>query len=333
MSDQSNSALPMHASRAVVTGGAGFIGSHIVDALIAAGSEVHVVDNLATGKRDRVHSDAAFHLVDVADANALSAFREAVGPVDVWYHMAAQADVRVSVDDPVADAMTNIVGTIRVLETAAHDSAQVVLASTGGAIYGDVIPPTVEHSTIQPESPYGAAKYAAETYVGTWARLHGAPHAIVRYANVYGPRQDPHGEAGVVAIFGGRLLDGEGVTIFGDGSATRDYVYVGDVVQATIAAGRAAAARPRASWRDVPVYNVGSGVETSVLDLWTTLQQVAGLESSYTCADPRPGELQRSALDASRARTELGIPIDTPLSVGLNETVAWMRAERLHSPS
>ena len=314
-----------------MTGGAGFIGSHIVDALVTDGASVHVVDNLATGKRDRVHPGASFHQLDIADARALSAFREEVGPVDVWYHMAAQADVRVSVDDPVADATTNVVGTIRVLETAARDSAQIVLASTGGAIYGEVTPPTAETSTIQPESPYGAAKFAAETYVGTWARLHNAPHAIVRYANVYGPRQDPHGEAGVVAIFGGRLLDGNGVTIFGDGSATRDYVYVGDVVKATLAAGRVAAQRPRTKWRDVPVYNVGTGVETSVLELWSTLQQVAGLESTYTCAEARPGELQRSALDAARARAELGVPIDTSLAHGLTETIAWMRAERLHT--
>ena len=325
MEDQSHAAVNS-GRRVVVTGGAGFIGSHLVDALIAAGDSVHVVDNLATGKRSRIHPDAAFCQIDITDYAALDALRLEHGPFDCWYHLAAQADVRISVDFPTVDAHTNVVGTINVLEAARCDHAQVVFASTGGALYGEVEPPTPETARVQPESPYGAAKYAAETYVATWARLHQAPHAIVRYANVYGPRQDPHGEAGVVAIFGGRLLAGQGVTMYGDGSATRDYVFVTDVVEATIATGRMAAAQPAQSWREVPTFNIGTGVETSVLALWETMQSAAGRAAQHTCADPRQGELQRSALDASRARNALGIDIATTLSEGLAQTLAWMQS-------
>lgn len=314
--------------RIVVTGGAGFIGSHLVDQLIDRGHEVHVVDNLATGRRDRINPAATFHELDVADAHALVQLTEQHGPFTTWFHLAAQADVRVSVDDPLADARVNVLGTVSVLEAARRTDANVVFASTGGAIYGDAAIPTDESAREQPESPYGTAKLAAEKYVETWARLYAAPHAIVRYANVYGPRQDPHGEAGVVAIFGGRILDGADVCIYGDGTQTRDYVFVDDVVATTISAGEHALQRARSQWRDVPVFNVGTGTETSVLQLWDSMQQAAGSSCSHRFEPARPGELARSALDASRARTTLSMGIDTPLLTGLEHTLAWMRAAR-----
>jgi UDP-glucose 4-epimerase len=197
----------------------------------------------------------------------------------------------------------------------------VVFASTGGAIYGEVEPPTSEAAAAQPESPYGAAKLAAEEYVRMHARLYGLPHVVVRYANVYGPRQDPHGEAGVVAIFGGRALRDEPVTIYGDGTQTRDYVFVSDVVSATIAAGELTPAAGT-----VPMYNVGTGVETTVLELWEVIRAAAGSSTTASHADARAGELKRSALDASLAQAALGIPHWTPLDEGIAQTVDWMRS-------
>jgi len=310
--------------RTVVTGGAGFIGSHLVDALAAAGDEVHVVDNLSTGRRERIATTATLHRFDVADTEALRAMVETHGPMDRWFHMAAQADVRVSVDDPIADAHTNVLGTIAVLEAARANNAPVVFASTGGAIYGEVAPPCSESATEAPVSFYGAAKLAAEKYIETHARLYGLRHAIVRYANVYGPRQDPHGEAGVVAIFGGRAIADDDVTIYGDGRQTRDYVYVGDVVETTISAGVHATSLPDGS--EVPVLNVGTGTETSVLELWEVIRDVAGSSAAYTLAPARAGEVQRSALDATHARSALGVGIDTPLRDGLARTIEWMRS-------
>ena len=320
--------VPSQASNSatvVVTGGAGFIGSHLVDELVARGARVHVVDNLASGRRDRINDAAHLHMLDVADVDSLIELAHQHGPIDTWYHFAAQADVRVSVERPLFDAHTNVLGTIAVLEAATLHHAPVVFASTGGAMYGEAQPPTPETAPAQPESPYGAAKLAAENYIAANARLHELPHVIVRFANVYGPRQDPHGEAGVVAIFGGKVLDAQPARIFGDGTQTRDYVYVGDVVDATLRAGEHAAARPRDQWRDVPVWNVGTGTETSVLELWSTIQRVEGVDLGADFQPARLGELDRSALDATRARTALAAPIDTGLDDGLARTIAWMR--------
>lgn len=311
-------------SRVMVTGGAGFIGSHLVDALLASGDEVHVVDNFATGKRSRVGAGVTLHELDVADGAALATLARQHGPFDRWFHLAAQADVRVSVDDPLLDATTNVLGTIAVLEAARIDGAQVILASTGGAIYGEAEPPTPESARECPESPYGAAKLAAEKYVEMHARLWKLPHAIVRFANVYGPRQDPHGEAGVVAIFAGKALHAEPARIFGDGTQTRDYVYVGDVVDATREAARVA---QNTASGEVPIFNVGTGRETTVLELWQTMQHAVGADLGVTFEPARPGELSRSALDASLARATLGVAIDTPLGRGLSATLDWMRAE------
>ena len=243
--------------RAVVTGGAGFIGSHLVDALLARGDDVLVIDNLASGRRELVDAGARFEEVDIRNGDVLGTVFAEFRP-NVSFHLAAQADVRVSVERPDYDADVNLVGTIRVLEAARSVGAQVVFASTGGAIYGECERPATEDDPRAPASPYGTSKLAAEEYLATWNRLYGSEHVALRYGNVFGPRQDPHGEAGVVAIFFGRLAEGRPVTIFGTGLQTRDYVYVGDVVSATLAA----------AGHGAGVLNVGTGRETSVLDLY-----------------------------------------------------------------
>lgn len=317
------------ADRAVVTGGAGFIGSHLVDALLGRGDAVWVVDDLSNGRQERVDERASFHELDISDHRALLEFVEGHGPFDRWYHFAAQADLRVSVADPVFDGRVNVLGTVAVLDAARQDGAQVTFASTGGAIYGEVLPPTSEAAPERPVAPYGAAKLAAEKYVAQHARLNALPHAIMRFANVYGPRQDPYGEGGVVAIFGGCALEGRRAKVFGDGQQTRDYVYVGDVVDATIRAADVAAAGGDAELRgdgDLPVYNVGRGVETTVLELWDATVRAAatGADPGFDVEPARSGELQRSALDAARARRLLGAPVDTPLEEGLARTLAWL---------
>jgi UDP-glucose 4-epimerase len=314
--------------RVVVTGGAGFIGSHLAEALVARGDEVHVVDNLATGRREQVPDEATFHEVDVSDVDALDALAARIGPVARWYHLAAQADVRVSVQDPAFDARVNVIGTIAVLKAARRDGALVAFASTGGAIYGEVDAPADESHPALPPSPYGAAKLAGEVFLGQDARLGGARHTVVRVANVYGPRQDPHGEAGVVAIFAGRVLDGRPARIFGDGEQTRDYVYVADVVAATIAAADAAASGADADLRDggerIPIYNVGTGRATSVLELWDAMEQAWGTSNGREFEPKREGEILRSVLDARFATERLGVRFDMPLEDGLRATISWL---------
>jgi UDP-glucose 4-epimerase len=297
--------------RAVVTGGAGFIGSHVVDALLARGDEVHVLDDLSTGKRDNIGADARVREGDIRrDTDRV--FDE-VEP-EVCFHLAAQADVRVSVERPDHDADINVTGTLRVLEAARRHGTKIVFSSTGGAIYGECDGPASEEHPRLPLAPYGVSKLAGEEYLAAYNRLYGSGHVSLRYGNVYGPRQDPHGEAGVVAIFMNRLRDGEVPRIFGDGTQTRDYVYVGDVVAATL----------RAAEHDGGVLNVGTGVETSVLDLYERIQRAAGTDREPEFAPPRPGELQRSVLDPSRAQRELGWEPKRSLDEGLAETWAWI---------
>jgi UDP-glucose 4-epimerase len=280
----------------VVTGGAGFVGSHVAEALLARGDEVTVIDDLSTGKRENLPPGATLVEHDVRQPFELEA--------DVVFHLAAQADVRVSVADPGFDAEVNVLGTIRVLEAARLAGAQVVFASTGGAIYGECERPAREDDERRPLSPYGVSKLAAEEYLAAYNRLHGTRHVALRYGNVYGPRQDPHGEAGVVAIFLERLREGKPLTIFGDGAQTRDYVYVGDVARATLlAVGHAG------------VFNVGTGRETSVLEL----ARLAG-DAEIQHAPERPGELQRSFLDPARAEAELGFRAEVALEEGLRRT-------------
>jgi len=297
--------------RAVVTGGAGFIGSHVVDALLARWDEVHVLDDFSGGKRENVPEGVHVHEADIRSDSG-RVFDE-VRP-EVCFHLAAQADVRVSVERPDFDADVNVVGTLHVLEAARDHGTKIVFSSTGGAIYGECEGPAREDHPRAPLAPYGVSKLAGEEYIAAYNRLYGAAHVSLRFGNVYGPRQDPKGEAGVVAIFMKRLREGEAPKIFGDGTQTRDYVYVGDVVAATLAAAEHSGG----------VLNVGTGVETSVLELYERIQRVAGVEREPQFADARPGELQRSVLDASLAKRELDWEPQRTLDEGLAETWRWI---------
>jgi UDP-glucose 4-epimerase len=300
--------------RALVTGGAGFIGSHVVQALLARGDEVYVLDDLSKGKRENVAAAAELHVADIRDPDEVF---DAVRPEAVL-HLAAQADVRVSVERPVFDADVNVLGTVRILEAARRHGAQVVFTSTGGAIYGECDGPAPESSPRLPLAPYGASKLCGEEYLATYNRLYGTEHVSLRLGNVYGPRQEPHGEAGVVAIFMGLLRDGGTPRIFGDGRQTRDYVYVGDVARAVLAA----LGRPGG------VFNVGTGVETSVLDLYEAIQAAAAIEREPAFAPPRLGELRRSVLDFSLASRELGWRPERGLADGLTVTWDWVTSAR-----
>jgi UDP-glucose 4-epimerase len=311
--------------RALVTGGAGFIGSNLVDALLDRGDEVTVVDNLATGRIGNLDGarrrGISFHEVDITDAEGVAKVFAGARP-DIVFHLAAQIDVRKSIEDPSWDAGVNVGGTINVLEAARRSGvARVVNTSTGGAIYGDVEPiPTPETVAPRPMAAYGTSKLCAETYCGWFERLYGLSAVTLRYGNVYGPRQDPLGEAGVIAIFCGKLIAGEQPTIYGDGRQTRDYTYVADVVAANLAA----ASHPEAHG----VYNAGTGRESSVLEVLAALRRAAGLgddELQPEFAPARLGELQRSALDVSRARAELGFSAEAGLDDGLRRTLEWAR--------
>jgi UDP-glucose 4-epimerase len=299
--------------RAIVTGGAGFIGSHVVDALLARGDEVHVLDDLSKGIRENVPVTAELHVADIRDPDAVF---DAVRPEAV-VHLAAQADVRVSVESPALDAEVNVLGTVRVLEAARRWGAPVVFASSGGAAYGECDGPAPESAPLRPLAPYGTSKVCGEEYVATWNRLYRTRHVSLRLGNVYGPRQMPHGEAGVVAIFMGLLRDGGAPTIFGDGRQTRDYVYVGDVARVMLLA------LDRSS-NGGGVFNVGTGVETSVLELYDAVRAATGVERDPAFGPARLGELQRSVLDATLAERELGWHAERRLADGLAETWAWI---------
>jgi UDP-glucose 4-epimerase len=299
--------------RTIVTGGAGFIGSHVVEALVDRGDEVHVVDDLSKGRRENVPGAATLNVYDIREPlDALAVETDAQAIV----HLAAQADVRVSVAEPARDAAVNVLGTVNVLEAARLAGARVVFASTGGAIYGECARPAREDDPCLPLSPYGAAKLAGEGYLGAFARLHGIPHIALRFGNVYGPRQDPHGEAGVVAIFLGRLLDGADCKIFGDGSQSRDYVYVGDVARATISALDS----------DVGgVLNIGTGIATTVLELYDVCRAVSGSDAAPVHEAARPGELGRSVLDGSLAAAAIAFQPQTSLPAGVAATWDWLQ--------
>jgi UDP-glucose 4-epimerase len=307
--------------RALVTGGAGFIGSNLVDALVQRGDDVTVADDVSTGKRanldQAIQNGATLIELDIRDIEAVHAAVEQARPETI-FHLAAQIDVRKSVADPANDSRINVEGTVNVLRAAqAHGVRRFVNTSTGGAIYGEgqIIPAPEDHP-VAPEAPYGLSKFCAEQYCELFTRLHGLSTVSLRYGNVYGPRQDPLGEAGVVAIFCGKLLDGERPTIFGDGTQTRDYVYVGDVVDANLKA---------AETQTSGAVNIGVGKEVSVLDIVDALAPHADGAFEPDHAPERPGEVRHIALDTSRAKQELGWEAGTGLEDGLERTLASLR--------
>jgi UDP-glucose 4-epimerase len=306
--------------RALVTGGAGFIGSNLVDALLDQGAEVDVVDTLVTGRRSNLEGalgrGARLHEVDITDAPALTALVADVAP-EVVFHLAAQIDVRRSIEDPAFDAGVNVVGTINVLEAARQARVgRVVNTSTGGAIYGDAKRiPSPEDEPPLPMAAYGQSKFCAERYLGWYSRLYGQSNVTLRLGNVYGPRQDPKGEAGVIAIFCGLIREGGRPKIYGDGKQTRDYIYVGDVVRAQLAAAEAEVGGE---------INVGTGRETSVLDLVAVMKELVpeAAETFEPQFEPaRLGEIERSCLDVTRAREVLGFEAQTSLREGMRATL------------
>jgi UDP-glucose 4-epimerase len=291
--------------RAVVTGGAGFIGSNLVDSLVARGDEVTVVDNFASGKRQNLNEAATLLEHDIREPFAVEA--------DVIFHLAAQADVQTSMKRPEYDAAVNVVGTVNVLQAAA--GAQVIFASSGGAGYGECSEPATEESPFLPESPYGIAKKCGEEYLAGWNRIHGTPHVALRFANVYGPRQDAGLEGGVVAIFLERMARGEETLIFGDGEQARDFVYVDDIVAALlVVVGRGGGP-----------YNVGTGADTTVSALHRACADVAGADVTPRHEAARLGDIQRSVLDVSRIEHERGWRPNVSLEDGLRRTWAWMQ--------
>ncbi|HJQ21222.1 MAG TPA: NAD-dependent epimerase/dehydratase family protein [Gemmatimonadaceae bacterium] len=317
------------AKRVLVTGGAGFIGSHVADHFLEDGWTVDLLDDLSTGKRDNIPSGATLHELDIRSSDAVRLVRE--GGYDVMVHLAAQMDVRKSVADPVFDAGINILGSLNVLEAVRaagrSHACRVVFSSSGGAIYGDfVTPPNVETVPKDPESPYAIAKLSVEHYLAYYGRVHGVDAVALRYGNVYGPRQDPHGEAGVVAIFCGRILEGRSLTVFGDGKQTRDYVYVSDVARATVTA--ATHSLPRLDRLDSRSFNVGTGRGTSVLEIAHTLQRVSGMDVAIEFAPARAGEQQHSFVDVTKASRALGWQPSVTLDDGLARSFRWFASRR-----
>ncbi|MHB8492345.1 MAG: NAD-dependent epimerase/dehydratase family protein [Solirubrobacteraceae bacterium] len=310
--------------RVVVTGGAGFIGSHVADALLERGCRVLVIDDLSSGSRQNVPAAAEFEQIDIVDEAAVARVFASFQPTAVC-HLAAQASVTVSLRMPDHDLRVNVQGTFNILQAAKELRAPVAFASTGGALYGDDAPlPSPETTWAEPLAPYGASKQAAEAYVATWGRLHGIPNVVLRLGNVYGPRQSPHGEAGVVAIFSDRLSQGQAPVVYGDGRQTRDYIYVSDVASAFVLALEGAKAG---------TFNVGSGLESSVLDLLEVLGRLAPSPVEPTFEPLRPGELKRSALDSMRLRTTFGWEPKVGLEEGLAATYdTYAAAEAVSAP-
>lgn len=299
--------MQIHTS--VVTGGAGFIGSHVVERLIGEGASVVVVDDLSTGNEARLPPEADLEVVDIADYDALERVVSAARP-DAIYHLGAQSSVTVSVKDPWRDCDVNVKGTMNVVQCARTAEVPVVFTSTGGALYGNKAPiPTPETFTPSPVAPYGASKWAGEAYLLTWAAADGIAHSVCRLGNAYGPRQSPYGEAGVVAIFSHRLWAGEQVTLFGHGNATRDYVYVTDIVDAMVRATGVGG-----------VFNIATGREVPVSEIFELVQSAAGTEIEPLLAPLREGELERSGMDPSRALEQLGWRAEVPLEQGIGQT-------------
>lgn len=313
--------------RALVTGGAGFIGSHVTDLFLAQGYDVTILDDFSSGKDANVNPAATVVRESIVTPAAATLIRD--GRFDVIAHLAAQIDVRKSVDDPAWDAAMNIGGSLNLLEAVRKSGypTRFVFSSSGGAQYGDFVEmPTIETAAKDPQSPYGVAKLTVEYYMSYFARVHGLDTVALRYANVYGPRQDPHGEAGVVAIFCRRVLSGAALTAYGDGLQTRDYVFVGDVARANLLA--AEATLPKAGRLDDRGLNVGTGVETTVLELAATLQRVANASVPLQHAAARAGEQRRSCLAFGKTTDVLGWTPRVSLADGLKATLDFFRDER-----
>jgi UDP-glucose 4-epimerase len=305
--------------RILVTGGAGFIGSHVADRFVALGHDVAVLDDLSTGLREFVNPRARFYHVDLVDAAAVEKCVAEFRP-EVVDHHAAQIDVRISVERPHRDAEVNILGALSLLESCRRNKVRkFIYASTGGALYGEArfLPATEEHP-INPESPYGASKHALEHYLYIWRLLHSLDYTVLRYPNVYGPRQNPHGEAGVNAIFIGLMLEGKPPHIFGDGEQIRDYLYVDDVVEANVLALDKGGGE---------IVNIGTGFGTSVNDIFRTLKKLLDFEGEPIYEAPRPGEIQRITLDAKRAKKVLGWEPKVRFEEGLARTLEWSRTQ------
>jgi UDP-glucose 4-epimerase len=296
--------------KALVTGGAGFIGSNLVDALLARGDDVVVVDNFASGKRENLDPAAELREHDIREPFSIDA--------EVVYHLAAQADVQTSMKKPDYDAAVNVVGTVNVLHAAEQAGAQVIFASSGGAGYGECPGPVDESFPFLPMSPYGIAKKCGEEYLAGWNRIHGSSHIALRFANVYGPRQDSGLEGGVVSIFLERMANADPTTVYGDGAQTRDFVYVGDVVSAVLAA----------TGRSGGPFNVGTGRETTIRELHSACAQVAGVPDEPQIAEARLGDVLRSVIDSGGAERELGWRAQTGLADGLARTWAWLTPTR-----
>jgi UDP-glucose 4-epimerase len=311
--------------RVLVTGGAGFIGSHVADAFIAAGCHVTIIDNLSRGRPQNVPRAAEFRQLDVGSEEARALI--AGGGFEVIADLAAQVDVRVSVSDPVFDAEENVLALLSLLEGArAAGTRRFIFSSSGGVVYGERKPPHDETAPKLPLSPYGVSKLAAEFYLGCYAQLYGLETVALRYSNVFGPRQDPHGEAGVVAIFGNRLRSKKALTVYGDGNQTRDYVYVGDVARANVLAADAPLPLPDGTI-DARAFNIGTGVETSVNTLARRMMEAAGVEVPIERAGPRDGELLTNALSCGKAARVLGWVPAVSLAEGLKATYAWIVRE------
>ena len=306
--------------RVLATGGAGFIGSHVVDRLVADGHEAAVLDDVSTGFRDNLNERAHFYQVDIRDADGVEAAVREFRP-EIVIHHAAQMDVRVSTRMPAVDAGINIVGSLHVIESAVrHGARKIVYASTGGAVYGEPESlPVREDHPVHPLSQYGISKHTVEHYLYLYRHNFGLDYTVLRYPNVFGPRQNPHGEAGVIAIFLNKALAGERPTIFGDGSQERDYVYVDDVVDANILA------LDRGGGR---ILNIGSGVGRSVLDIVRAIEQATGRTVDPIFSEPRVGEIGRIALDASLAGSVLGWRVSVPFAEGVRRTYEYLRAGR-----